>query len=105
MKIIYIVILALFTSSNSFSQFQQYPKPGEGQFMGGAGLTWIDDEPHYTIFLAPELSFANFGVGLDLRLTFDSQGNLRKETFNDFSDYISIIRYVRYGLKNDPVFI
>ncbi|HSP86706.1 MAG TPA: hypothetical protein VLN45_01120, partial [Ignavibacteriaceae bacterium] len=89
----------------SFSQFQQYPKPGEGQFMGGAGITFIDDQPHYTIFLAPELSFANFGVGLDLRLTFDAEGNLRKETFNDFSDYLSIIRYVRYGLKNDPVFI
>ena len=105
MKTIYTFALVLFISSVSFPQFQQYPRPGEGQFMGGAGLTWIDDEPHYTIFLAPELSFANFGVGLDLRLTFDSEGNLRKESFNDFSDYMSIIRYVRYGLKNDPVFI
>jgi hypothetical protein len=105
MKTFSTFIIVLFFSSISFSQFQQYPRPGEGQFMGGAGITWIDDEPHYTIFLAPELSFANFGVGLDLRLTFDAEGNLRKETFNDFSDYMSIIRYVRYGLKNDPVFI
>ncbi len=105
MKTIYTFALVLFIYSISFSQFQKYPRPGEGQFMGGAGITWIDDEPHYTIFLAPELSFANFGVGLDLRLTFDTEGNLRKESFNDFSDYMSIIRYVRYGLKNDPVFI
>ncbi len=105
MKTIYTLIIVILVSTISFSQFDQYPKPNEGQFMGGAGMTWIDNEPHYTIFLAPELSFANFGVGLDLRLTFDSEGNLRKESFNDFSDYMSIIRYVRYGLKNDPVFI
>lgn len=105
MKTFYIITIAFLFTSISFSQFNQYPKPGEGQFMGGAGLTWIDDQPHYTIFLAPELSLANFGVGLDLRLTFDSEGKLRKESFNDFSDYMSIIRYVRYGLKNDPVFI
>jgi len=105
MKTIITIILVILVSSISFSQFGQYPKPNEGQFMGGAGMTWIDNEPHYTIFLAPELSFANFGVGLDLRLTFNSEGNLRKESFNDFSDYMSIIRYVRYGLKNDPVFI
>ena len=105
MKTTYTLVLILFISSVSFSQFQQYPRPGQGQFTGGAGITWIDNEPFYTISLAPELSFANFGVGLDLRLTFDSQGNIRKESFNDFSDYLSIIRYVRYGLKNDPVFI
>ncbi|RPI68068.1 MAG: hypothetical protein EHM47_14960, partial [Ignavibacteriales bacterium] len=105
MKIILTLSVAFLISSHSFSQFEQYPRPGEGQFTGGAGLTWIDGEPHYTIALAPELSFANFGVGLDLRLTFNSEGNLRKETFNDFSDYMSIIRYLRYGLKNDPVYI
>jgi hypothetical protein len=105
MKTIYTLIITLLISISSLAQFQQYPRPGEGQFTGGAGITWIDDEPHYTISLAPELSFANFGVGLDLRLTFDSEGNLREETFNDFSDYMSIIRYIRYGLKNDPVYI
>ena len=105
MKKLYTFLIVIIFSSFSFSQFNQYPRQSQGQFMGGAGMTWIDDEPYYTIFLAPEVSFANFGVGLDLRLTFDADGNLRKETFNDFSDYLSIIRYVRYGLKNDPVFI
>ena len=105
MKTLYTFLVVIIFSSFSFSQFQQYPRPGQGQFTGGAGMTWIDGEPNYTISLAPELSFANFGVGLDLRLTFDPEGNLRKESFNDFSDYLSIIRYVRYGLKNDPVYV
>src|SRR3972149_1042599 len=105
MKTFYTFLVVIIFSSFSFSQFQQYPRPGQGQFTGGAGMTWIDGEPNYTISLAPELSFANFGVGLDLRLTFDPDGNLRKENFNEFSDYLSIIRYVRYGLKNDPLFV
>ncbi len=105
MKKLYILLTVIIFSSFSFSQFNQYPRPGQGQFTGGAGITWIDGQPNYTIALQPEVSFANFGVGLDLRLTFDPNGNLRKESFNSFSDYLSIIRYVRYGLKNDPVYI
>jgi hypothetical protein len=104
MKILFI-LLALQFSSISFAQFEWYPRQNQGQFAGGLGLTWIDNEPHYTFRLFPEAAFANFGVGLDLQLTFDSEGNLRKESFNEFSDYLSIIRYVRYGVKNDPVFI
>ena len=42
---------------------------------------------------------------LILSFDIDSKGNLRKENFNETSDYLSIIRYLRYGLKNDPVFI
>ena len=77
----------------------------EGNISGGLGLNWIDGKPHYRIGFRPEISFANFGVGLDLNLDFDSEGKLRTENFNEASDYLSIIRYVRYGIKNDPVFI
>jgi hypothetical protein len=101
----FLVLLTFLFSSLSFAQFEWYPRQNQGQFAGGLGLTWIDNEPHYTFRLFPEVAFANIGVGLDLQLTFDSKGNLRKESFNEFSDYLSIIRYVRYGLKNDPVFI
>jgi hypothetical protein len=44
-------------------------------------------------------------VGLDLKLDFNQSGQLRKENFNELSDYLSVIRYVRYGLKNDPLFL
>lgn len=77
----------------------------EGLLSGGAGLTWIDGKPHYTLHFQPEVAFSNFGVGLDLNLEFDSEGNLRTENFNEFSDYASVIRYIRYGHKNDPVYV
>lgn len=105
MKFKLTISIVLLTVINLFSQFNQYPRPDEGVFTGGAGLMWIDGEPHYRISLRPEVSIANFGVGLDLNLDFDKEGKLRKENFNEFSDYLSIIRYVRYGMKNEPVYI
>jgi hypothetical protein len=95
----------LISTITAFAQLNQYPKPQEGYLTGGLGLNWIDGELHYRFNFRPEVSFSNFGVGLDLNLDFDSKGNLRKENFNEFSDYLSVIRYVRYGMKNDPVFI
>ncbi|HVO75664.1 MAG TPA: hypothetical protein VMT35_16655 [Ignavibacteriaceae bacterium] len=100
-----IFFTVLLFSSLSFAQFDQYPRENRGQIAGGFGPTWIDDEPYYSLRFFPELSLANFGVGLDLRLDIDKNGNLRKENFNEFSDYLSLIRYVRYGQKNDPVFV
>lgn len=99
-----IILIVLFTSQ-SFSQWDKYPRPDEGVINGGLGLNWIDGKPYYRVSFRPEISFSDFGVGLDLNLDFDSDGNLRKENFNEASDYLSIIRYIRYGLKNDPVFL
>jgi hypothetical protein len=105
MKKFLLLLIILQFNTISFGQFNEYPRQNQGQLMGGFGLTWIDKQPHYTFHLAPEVSFADFGIGLDFQLTFNSEGKLRKESFNEFSDYLSIIRYIRYGLKNDPVFI
>ena len=160
MKSILLTILVVFLTSQSFTQWDKYPRPDEGVMTGGMGINWIDGQPYYRVSFRPEVSFANvgigldlnldfdsqgklrtenfndegvmtggmginwidgqpyyrvsfrpevsfsdFGIGLDLNLDFDSQGKLRTENFNETSDYLSIIRYVRYGVKNDPVFI
>src|SRR5574338_1270941 len=86
------------------AQFNEYPLPQQGRLEGGLGLNWIDGDLYYTLHFTPEISFANIGVGLDLMLDIDQNGNLRKENFNTFSDYLGVIRYVRYGFKNDPVY-
>lgn len=104
-KILSILIVVFTFSSYAQYEFEKYPRACLGNIAGGFGLNYIDGEPFYTFHFAPEVSLANFGFGLDLRLDFDKNGNIRKQTYKEFSDYISIIRYVRYGLKNDPVFI
>lgn len=105
MKTLLTFIVLIVFSVYLNAQWDKYPRPDEGLINGGMGITWIDGKPHYRIAFRPEISFSDFGVGLDLNLDFDSEGKLRKENFNETSDYLSIIRYVRYGLKNDPVFI
>ena len=105
MKSILLAILVVFLTSMSFAQWDKYPRPDEGIMTGGMGINWIDGQPYYRVSFRPEVSFSDFGIGLDLNLDFDSQGKLRTENFNETSDYLSIIRYIRYGVKNDPVFI
>ncbi len=104
MKKLYILILCFALSSFSYSQYEGFPKQNSGELSGGVGMNWIDGELFYSLNFTPEISFANFGVGLDLKLDINSKGSWQ-ENFNDFSDYLSIIRYIRYGMKNDPVFV
>lgn len=100
MKIVSIITL-LFVSV----AFAQFPDPNKGNLAGGFGLSYIDGNVHYAFRFTPEISFMKFGVGLDLNLELDSKGKLRKENFNDASDYLSIIRYIRYGQKKDKLFV
>lgn len=100
----YILILTILFSTQIFAQIRDL-RSNQGYFGGGLGMSWIDDKPHYTFRLFPEFALANFGVGLDLNLEFDSAGKLRNENFNEFSDFLSVIRYIRYGQKNDPLYI
>lgn len=105
MKKVILVISFLILTNISYSQFNEYPQPCQGNIGGGLGLNWIDGKPYYSLRFTPDISLGNFGVGLDLRLDFDAQGHLRTEDFNEASDYLSIIRYVRYGMKHDPAYI
>jgi len=68
-------------------------------------MTWIDNQRYFAVRLRPEFSISNVGIGLDLNLEFDSTGSLRKENFNEFTDYLSIIRYVRYGQEFDTFYV
>lgn len=98
-----ILVLLLAFSSFTMAQFMP-PNQDEGNLQSGLGMSWIDGKPHYTFNFMPEVAFANFGLGLNLNLEFDSKGNLREENFNEFTDYLSVIRYARYGYKGDPVY-
>jgi hypothetical protein len=97
-----IILLMLLAAGIAHGQF---PPPPGNELQGGLGMTWIDNQPYYTFHLRPEFSFGKIGVGLDLVLDFDAHGKLRKENFNEFSDYASVVRYVRYGMERDPLFI
>lgn len=103
-KVFVTLFLSFIAIINLNAQFDKL-RSNEGFFGGGIGMSWIDNEPYYTFRLFPEIAFANFGIGLDLNLEINKEGKLRKENFNEFSDYLSLIRYARYGQKNDPFYV
>lgn len=106
MKRFLVIFAVIIFSAQIFSQ-NYFPglKQNEGMLAGGMGLNWIDGELYYSFHFTPEVAFSKFGVGLDLNFDLNKNGNIRKENFNEFSDYLSIIRYVRYGQKNEPVYV
>ncbi len=69
---------------------------------GGVGMTIIDGKPYYLFHLAPELSFGKVGVGIDINVRVGEDGKIRHEDFKDAYSYLRLIRYVRYGAKNEP---
>jgi len=84
-----------------------YLMQNQNQFLGGLGITWIDNKPYTTLTLAPDFSFGKFGIGLYLQLLMDQSNGfkLRTDEYKDGAGILRAIRYVRWGLKNDPFYI
>lgn len=101
-KVVFVVVLFAAALSTSYSQF---PSVAENQIQAGIGPTWIDNMPYYAVRVRPDLSLGKFGLGLDLNLEFDAHGSIRTEDYNEVSDYIALIRYLRYGTENDTLFL
>ena len=71
---------------------------------GAAGTISINGVNYSEIRLMPELGFGKFGIGLDVDLLIDEDGNIRKKDWDDPEDYINKIYYVRFGHRGDPFF-
>ena len=74
----------------------------KNQLGGGFGVTVIDGETYTTFALNPEIAIWKIGIGLDLFLRISTKtGKIREEDYSDGA-YRKIIRYIRYGYKNEP---
>jgi len=75
----------------------------QGMVTGGIGIATIEGQSYFTMNLRPELAFGKFGAGLDVTLRFDADtGDLRNEDWDSSYDYFRMLRYVRYGFKQNP---
>ena len=77
---------------------------------GAFGAVTIDGKVWNQIALRPIVPFGKFAVALDLVFYFDQDGNIHQDEW-DFSSpentkntIIDKIYYIRYGLKNDPLY-
>ncbi|MFQ6616706.1 MAG: FecR domain-containing protein [Fidelibacterota bacterium] len=79
------------------------PKPFN---MGlGIGSATIDGTIYNQFALRPELRFGKLGIGLDLVLYIDNQGNIRPDEWDEASDVIDKFLYVRWAERSDPFWI
>ena len=52
------------------------------------GSATINDTIYNQVALRPELSFGKLGIGLDLVMYIDNEGNIRKDEWDEPSDFI-----------------
>ncbi|MDZ7725491.1 MAG: hypothetical protein U5R06_22370 [candidate division KSB1 bacterium] len=106
-----VMLLLAFSAHAQYSSQSGFGLYGEenNMFFGGIGLTSIETDGesnlYYNFMMRPELSFGKFGVGLNINFNINTKtGELRKEDWDENYDYLRLIRYLRYGHKNDPFY-
>ena len=72
---------------------------------GTVGAVTIDGQLYNQIGLRPEFSIGKLGVALDLSFYIDDEGNIRDDNWNSFDDIVEKIYYVRWGHRNDPLYL
>ncbi len=106
-RIATLALLSLMAVSLLITQTKPSPTAAAQKQLigGGLGLTRIDTTTYFLFNFAPELSFGKLGIGLDVNLRVSTDGKIRKEDWDEGYDYLRMIRYVRWGLKRDPLYI
>lgn len=101
MMLTLILVLSIGSITNLYSQFQTL-EGNQGMFYGGLGMATIDDESYLAINLSPELSLGKLGMGLNINLLYNTDnGAIRSVDWDESYDWARLIRYIRYGRKND----
>jgi len=87
---------------------EEAPEPEEeGPFNFGMGLgsVTIDGVIYNQFALRPEITFGKLGVGLDVVVYLDPQGNIRRDEWDEPTDFFDKILYVRWGERGDKFFV
>ncbi len=104
MKFTLCLIFITAFSAASLAQ-QATPFGNSGTFIGGLGMTVIDNQTYFTFNLRPDLSLGKFGLGLNVNLLYNTKnGAIRSVDWDEKYDWARLIRYIRYGRKRDPFY-
>lgn len=105
------VWLLLVMAVSTQAQAQKIEPNVSVRWQAGAGTVTLDGQQMYRIHLQPDIPVGRFGIGLDLELFIDPEGNFSREGWRfDTADaaFESIqrkIAYVRYGRPREPVYV
>ncbi len=70
----------------------------------GLGSVTIDGKIYNQIALRPEVKFGKLAISLDVAFYLDENGNIRKNEWDEVSDYLDKVYYIRWGQQGDPFF-
>lgn len=69
------------------------------------GATTIDGENYQQIAFRADIPIGKLGIGLDIQLNLDEDGQIRKEDWDEFGDYLDKFYYIRWARKGDPLYV
>jgi len=70
-----------------------------------AGAINVDGKNYQQIGIRAEFPIGKLGLGIDCQILLDDQGNVRKEDWDEFEDYLNLLYYIRWAHKGDPFYI
>ncbi len=108
-KTAWVLVLSFCAAGITFGQWYGYTGTTGSELDGGLGMTWIDNQAYYSISFQPDIGIGKFGVGLNINLLYNTKtGKFYSQDWKKPStgktDYLRIIRYLRYGHKGERVY-
>jgi hypothetical protein len=70
-----------------------------------AGAAVLDGELYNQIGIRPLFTIGKLGIALDLSLYLDSDGNIRKENWDDANDIWEKFYFIRWAKPGDPFYV
>jgi hypothetical protein len=121
-KLLHGLFILLMILTVTLLPAEEKAEEGSGLNFGfdlGIGAETIGETVYQTLTLSPDLAFGKFGVGIDINLHYTFTGGGTGQDFEIYSGdwvpadagltffelYLPKIRYVRYGLKGEPLFV
>jgi len=79
---------------------------GDGGFgLGmGVGAVTLDGVLYNQIAARPTFKLGKLGIGLDVVLYIDQEGNIRKDDWDNATAYLDKIYFISWGAKGDPFY-
>jgi len=104
-KIVLIYLISLFPLI-SFAQTLDTEAESDGNFQAGGviGAVSINGVNYQQFAVRADVPIGKLGFGLDFQLLLDANGRVRKEDWDDFTDYLDKIYYIRWAKKGDPFY-
>jgi len=106
-----VLIAGMLSSGNIFGQiWPTGDESGDDDTSGikyGAiiGAVTVDGKNYQQFGLRTDIPIGKLGFGMDIQLLLDEKGSIYKGDWDEWTDYLDKIYYIRWGRKGDPFYI